>query len=185
MSGFARRLQQGASVRQAIAGNILAKDDFNRADGSLGSSDSGTGYSSQPWSTFGTPISGSTPTWGIVNDQVYVTAPGGTNSEAIATIPVSVLAGTAFCDIYLSPTSSCAALSMRASSDGSTYLNIQLNESEGNYDRIALSKRVAGVTTWLAAIEPANLGAGFGYTLATVLTASEISVYVEGVFQFS
>ena len=174
MSGFARRLQQGAGQPQAVAGNVLAQDDFNRADGSLGTADIGGA-----WTTHIGTLTG-TPAWTITSDTVAATGPGSTDNWLSATLPLSVATGSIFCDFYLSPTSANTGVCLWSSTDGTTYLNVQLNESD-TYDRIAISKRVAGSTTWLQEQDGLNFGNGVGYSLAVVFTATTVMVYLDGV----
>jgi hypothetical protein len=179
MSGFARRLQQGIEKTQ-VSSNTIAQDNFNRADGSIGSSEAGSGYTSQPWSMYGTALIGSMPTWVITSGTAALSTAAGTESPAVALLPVSCASGTIFCDMYLSAGSANTGLSLLGASDGSSYLNIQLNESDA-YDRIAISKRASGSTTWLQEDDAAALVNGNGYSVAAVLTESQVVVYVDGV----
>jgi hypothetical protein len=176
MSGFARRLQQATGVLQTISGTILAKDDFDRADGSLGIAEVGG-----TWTTY-VGIYTNTPAWQVSSDKVTIAAPDGTNNWLVGILPVSVSAGTIFCDMYLSPGSANTAVCLRASNDGNTYLNVQLNKSS-TYDRFAISKRAGGTTTWVDEDDAAGLQNGTGYSVAVVFTASDMTVYVDGTSQ--
>lgn len=168
MSPLSRRLQSVHAVQPlAVTGNTLAQDSFDRADGSMGTADVGGA-----WSTYGSPVS-----WGVTNNMVALS--GGVNESAVATLPVSMTEGTVFVDMYLSPGSANTGVCLLASADGSTYLNVQLNESS-QYDRIAVSKRKSG-TSWLAENSAAGLALDTGYSLAAVVTANDVKVYVDGV----
>jgi hypothetical protein len=175
MSGFARRLQQGASQSPVVTGNVLARDDFNRADGSLGTADVGG-----VWTTHVGTLTG-TPAWEIAGDMVATSGISGSDNNWLsALLAISVPAGTVFCDVYLSPDNANTGVAMLASSGGVNYLNIQLNESVSD-DRVAISKRVSGSTTWLMEDDTANLVNGNGYSVAVVLSGSDLTVYVDGV----
>jgi hypothetical protein len=81
--------------------------------------------------------------------------------------------------MYLSAGSANTGLSLFGASDGSSYHNIPLNESDA-YDRIAISKRASGSTTWLQEDDAASLVNGNGYSVAAVFTRSQVIVYVDG-----
>jgi hypothetical protein len=167
MSGFARRLQQ------AVGKIVVAEDDFARADAaSLGTAKMG-----------GVWIAAGADTWGIIGGKAAIS--GSTDSPNEALLPVALTTGAVTADVYLSPGGSNTGLTLLSTSDASSYLSVQLNLSNPDtsselYDRVTISKRVGGVTTWLAEQDNAGLVAGQGYTLSVIITNSDITVYVNG-----
>lgn len=159
-----RALRRGTtSGRGGGSGGPIASDTFDRADGALGTATVGGAW---------TAIMG---TWAIASNRAKLTS---TNSGAmaVAMLPVgtALSTGSALVDVQLSSGNARVGLVLRGT-DQNSYMAVDMRSPA---NEVGIRKRLAATTTWVTA--PITLVPGRGYTLGAILTATDVSAYVDG-----